>query len=126
VRLRRLMIFATLVLALALAVIISNTLRMILLARAEEVVLMRLLGAPEWFVRTPFLLEGLLLGAGAGLSAWILLWPLYTGVSDWFAQIHVDLHIQTILPPLFFGGAAVGGLGAWIATVRFHGGLDPS
>jgi len=115
---RKLAWFATAVLALAMAIIISNTLRMTLLARADEVQLMRLLGAREWFVRMPFLLEGMLLGAGAGLFSWILLWPLVFGASDWLSALHVDLHVFYLLPPLVFCGAVVGCLGAWIATAR--------
>ncbi len=125
-KLRRLMIFATLIVALALSVVVSNTLRMILLARAEEVVLMRLLGAREWFVRAPFLLEGGLLGAAAGVLAWILLWPVALDLSDWFSQMHVDLSILPMLPLLFLGGGAVGTLGALIATMRDRAGEVPT
>lgn len=114
----RLLWFITLILALAMAIIISNTLRMILLARADEVQLMRLLGANEWFVRMPFILEGMLLGASAGLLAWILLWPLIIGASSWFAALDVSLNGFILLLPLIFGGGIVGCLGAWIATMR--------
>lgn len=110
--------FATLILAAAMALVISNTLRMILLARADEIHLMRLLGAREWFVRMPFVLEGLLLGAGAGLSAWILLWPLVWGTQEWFAAAQVDLSVWGMIAPLLLGGSLVGGIGAMIATLR--------
>lgn len=115
---RKLAWFATAVLALAMAIIISNTLRMTLLARADEVQLMRLLGAREWFVRMPFLLEGTLLGGGAGLLSWILLWPLVFGASGWLSALEIDLHVFYLLLPLLFCGAVVGCLGAWIATAR--------
>jgi cell division transport system permease protein len=110
--------FASLILALAMALIISNTLRMTLLARVDEIHLMRLLGAREWFVRMPFILEGILLGAGAGLLAWLLLWPLVWVSGEWFAALQVDLSIWGLLLPLLFGGAFVGGLGAVIATAH--------
>jgi len=110
--------FATIILALAMALIVSNTLRMILLARAEEVHLMRLMGAKEWFVRLPFVLEGLLLGAGAGFSAWILMWPLIWFTSDWQNSLGVDLSGWILFLPLIFGGALVGALGALIATTN--------
>jgi len=118
VNIERLLWFITLILALAMAIIISNTLRMILLARADEVQLMRLLGANEWFVRMPFILEGMLLGAGAGFLAWLLLWPLILGASGWFAALDVSLNGFILLAPLFFGGGLVGCMGAWIATMR--------
>lgn len=109
---------ASLILALAMALIISNTLRMTLLARADEIHLMRLLGAREWFVRMPFIFEGILLGAGAGILAWLLLWPLVWTTSDWFAALQVDLSAWGLLLPLLIGGGLVGGMGSVIATAR--------
>ncbi|MDQ6954539.1 MAG: permease-like cell division protein FtsX [Mariprofundaceae bacterium] len=110
--------FATVLLILAMSLIVSNTLRMILLARADEVHLMRLMGAKEWFVRMPFVLEGMLLGATAGLLAWLLLWPWVWGSSEWLADSAIELHIASLLFPLLAGGAFLGCLGALIATAR--------
>jgi len=111
---------ASLLLALAMAVIISNTLRMLLLARADEVQLMRLLGAQEWFVRMPFVLEGSLLGAISGLLAWLLCWPVILGADRWLEGTGISLHGFFLLLPLLFGGACVGTLGALIATARLR------
>jgi len=110
--------FVTWVAALAMAVVISNTLRMMLLSRADEVCLMRLLGAEEWFVRMPFVLEGMLLGTGAGLLGWGLLWPVAMGAEDWLAALDVRLDLASMVWPLLAGGVASGGLGAWIATLQ--------
>jgi len=110
--------FASIVLALAMALIISNTLRMTLLARADEIHLMRLLGAKEWFVRMPFILEGMALGAAAGIAAWLLLWPIIWGSSAWLLTMQVDLNLWILLPALLLGGSLVGTLGAVIATAR--------
>jgi len=110
--------FASLILALAMALIISNTLRMMLLARADEIHLMRLMGAKEWFVRMPFILEGMLLGGIAGIAAWILLWPLLLGTGEWLEMLQVDLNMWVLLLPLLLGGALVGAFGALVATAR--------
>jgi len=117
-RVERLLLFGTLIMALAMIIIISNTLRMTLLARADEVQLMRLLGAGELFVRMPFMLEGGLLGAGAGLLAWLLLWPPIIAVGDWLQQLNADVSGFALFLPLLFGGALVGWLGALLATTR--------
>jgi len=117
-QLQSLLWFGTLVMGLAMVIIISNTLRMILLARADEVQLMRLLGADEWFVRLPFVLEGGLLGALAGLLAWLLLWPLLWVVGDWLIQLNIELSVLILLLPLLLGGALAGCLGALLATMR--------
>jgi len=110
--------FCTLGMALAMIIIISNTLRMILLARADEVQLMRLLGAGEWFVRMPFLLEGGLLGGAAGLLAWLLQWPALFAVGNWLLQLHAEVSGFTLLLPLLLGGMLIGCLGALLATIR--------
>ncbi|MDQ6986389.1 MAG: FtsX-like permease family protein [Mariprofundaceae bacterium] len=117
-QLQSLLWFGTLVMGLAMVIIISNTLRMILLARADEVQLMRLLGADEWFVRLPFVLEGGLLGALAGLLAWLLLWPLLWVVGDWLIQLDIEVSVLVLLLPLLLGGALAGCLGALLATMR--------
>lgn len=115
---RQLVWFVTIILALAMALIVSNTLRMTLLARADEVHLMRLLGAKEWFVRMPFILEGTLLGGGAAVLAWLLLWPLVLGLSSWADNMGIALSPFALLLPLIIGGALVGCLGATIATAK--------
>ncbi len=110
--------FATLILGLAMALIVSNTLRMVLLARAEEVYLMRLMGAKEWFVRLPFILEGVVLGVSAGFVAWVLMWPLIWLTSEWQASLGIALGGWVMFLPLLLGGAVVGGLGAVVATTH--------
>ena len=120
-RIERLLWFATLIMGLAMIIVISNTLRMILLARSDEVRLMRLLGAEEYFVRLPFVLEGGLLGGLAGLLAWALLWPPVMLLGGWFAQLHMHLGVAALLAPLVLGGGLVGCLGALLATVSMAG-----
>jgi len=110
--------FVSLLLGLAMALIISNTLRMILLARADEIHLMRLMGAKEWFVRMPFVLEGALLGGVAGILAWALLWPWLWGLQTWLHAASLSLHIGVLFMPQLLGGALLGALGAAIATTK--------
>jgi cell division transport system permease protein len=53
--------------------LISNTIRLSLFARRREIEVMKLVGATDWFIRWPFLLEGVLMGAFGGLAAIALL-----------------------------------------------------
>jgi cell division transport system permease protein len=55
-------------------IIIGSTIRMAVLARAREISIMRLVGATDGFVRSPFLIEGLLKGTLGGLLALLLTW----------------------------------------------------
>ena len=69
-------------LLLAAALLILNTIRMAIFARRREVAVMKLVGATNWFIRVPFMLEGMVQGLiGAGL-AWLLVWGGRTVIQD--------------------------------------------
>ncbi len=108
------------IVAFAIAIIISNTLRITMIARADEIELMRLLGAREWFVRMPFVLEGMVVGIGAGMLAWGLVWPLVFASADWLNAAGIHLHAVGLLPFLMVSGGAVGCIGALLATARIN------
>lgn len=59
-------------LALAVLVIIGNTIRLDIEARREEIEVMKLIGAPHSFIRRPFLYSGFWFGLGGGLLAWLM------------------------------------------------------
>ena len=60
---------ATLVLLIASILLISNTIRLSIFSRRREIEVMKLVGATNWFVRGPFMLEGLICGLGGSLLA---------------------------------------------------------
>jgi len=60
-------------LILASVLLVSNTIRLSLFARRREVEVMKLVGATDWFIRWPFVLEGVFLGALGGILAVLLL-----------------------------------------------------
>jgi cell division transport system permease protein len=60
-------------LILASILLVSNTIRLSLFARRREVEVMKLVGATDWFIRWPFVLEGVFLGALGGVLAILLL-----------------------------------------------------
>jgi cell division transport system permease protein len=76
---------------LAIVFIIANTIKLTVLARQDELYIMRLVGATEGFIRTPFLIEGMLQGLMGGIVALFVLWIGYLLLST-----HVEL-------PLGFG-----------------------
>jgi cell division transport system permease protein len=66
-------ILATLILLVASILLISNTIRLSIFSRRREIEVMKLVGATNWFVRGPFMLEGLICGLGGSILAVILL-----------------------------------------------------
>lgn len=63
----------TIIIALVVLYIIINTIRLTVFARRKEIEIMKLVGATDWFIRWPFLLEGIFLGLGAALISVIVL-----------------------------------------------------
>jgi cell division transport system permease protein len=64
---------ATIVLLIAATLLIANTIRLSIFSRRREIEVMKLVGATNWFVRGPFMVEGLLCGlAGAVLAIFLL------------------------------------------------------
>jgi len=63
--------------AVVAVVIIGTTIRMTVLQRAKEIAIMRLVGAGDWFIRGPFLLEGAIKGLLGGALAVVLCWVGY-------------------------------------------------
>ena len=63
------MAFLALLLILASVLLISNTIRLSLFARRREVEVMKLVGATDWFIRWPFVIEGIIVGAMGGIAA---------------------------------------------------------
>ncbi len=86
-------------LTIASILLIANTIRLSLFARRREVEVMKLVGATDWFIRWPFVIEGVLVGAAGAVIAIVVL-----------AVAKVAL-----LDPLFSGWALVGG----VRTIAF-------
>jgi cell division transport system permease protein len=64
---------AVAILLASAALLIANTIRLSIFARRREIEVMKLVGATNWFVRGPFMIEGLLTGVGGALLAIVLL-----------------------------------------------------
>lgn len=58
--------------------IISNTVKLAMFARREEISIQKIVGATNWFIRWPFVIEGMIIGLIAGGLAFLAEWALYT------------------------------------------------
>ncbi|SHI98018.1 permease-like cell division protein FtsX [Propionispora hippei] len=113
-------------LALAALFIISNTIRITVFARRKEIGIMKYVGATDWFIRWPFLIEGMILGFGGALVAVLLLSQTYGALVS---QIYQSLAFLPVIPQypfinhislfLLVVGAVIGALGSTISLKKF-------
>lgn len=66
--------------------IISNTIRITMFSRKLEISIMKAVGATNWFIRWPFMIEGMILGTISGIVSMGVLWGLYAVAEKVFAQ----------------------------------------
>jgi len=107
-------LFLAVALGAAAVALIANTIHMAIYSRREEIEIMNLVGASNWFVRTPFLLEGAIEGfIGAGLAVAVVVAGLrvagnqLTDLPEWInIQIQSEYLLQTGVLVLIFGVVA--------------------
>jgi cell division transport system permease protein len=115
------------VLAVASVFIIFNVIRLTVLARRDEIAIMRLVGATAGFIRGPFLVEGMLQGALGAIAALGILYAAHLGLSDYAARSGsalADLLSARFLPAgrsasLAAGGLLIGLTGSALSLRRF-------
>lgn len=116
-----------LLLAGAIAFIIGNTIRLAVYARRDEIAILELVGATASFIRTPFLVEGVLWGLGGGLLASALLYlahlvvapSLNQRLSAFLGEFELLLFSAPLSLLLILAGMMIGLLGAATALRRF-------
>jgi cell division transport system permease protein len=121
-------------LALAVLLVIGNTIRLEIQNRRDEIVVTKLIGATNGFVRRPFLYSGVWYGIlGAGI-AWLLVeggfWLLSGPVTRLAGLYQSDFSLDTLPLPLLGllagGGLLLGLLGSWLAVGRHLRAIEPS
>ena len=122
------MVVLSLVLLLSASLLILNTIRMAIFARRREVAVMKLVGATNWFIRVPFMLEGMVQGLAGAAVAFGVVVAIRSGI-EWLVH-HYDLGLldQVVVSSrdaiatgsmILLIGAAVGGIGSFVAVRRF-------
>lgn len=106
--------------ALVSIVIIGVTIRITVLQRAREIHIMRLVGATDWFIRGPFLLEGAIKGLLGGIAALVLCGLVFAGFKSQGLGLGVGLGFfnvgQSLLLLLF--GTLLGLTGSLVSVSR--------
>jgi len=113
-------------LTLSAGFLIATTIRMSVFARRREIGIMKILGATNWFVRFPFILEGIVLGLTGGLLAILVVDLGYLSlinklkISLPFIQlVNEPRIILYILGSMMGLGVLIGALGSWFSLRKF-------
>ena len=118
-------IFIGIVLCLGVLFILTNTIKLAIYARKEEIEIQKLVGASDWFVKKPFVFEGVAIGAAGGTGSVLILFLGYLIFAT--KKIHflglmtldfVFLPVEYIFLLLFIG-IALGVVSSLIAVARF-------
>jgi cell division transport system permease protein len=116
---------ATLVLVIASVLLISNTIRLSIFSRRREIEVMKLVGATNWFVRGPFMLEGLICGvAGALLAIFFLVLGKTIALPAILPHLSGDADVHAMAFPvvalvLLAAGLGLGAVGSGLTIRRF-------
>ncbi len=122
-----------LLLALGVLLVVVNSIRLHIESRRDEILVVKLVGATDAFVRRPFLYTGLVYGLVGGLIAWLLVsggvWLLagpISGLANLYGSgFRLDGPGFTYLIGLAGGAALLGLTGAWLAVARHISAIQP-
>ena len=115
----------TVLLVLASILLIANTIRLSLYARRREVEVMKLVGATDWFIRWPFVIEGMIVGSAGALVAIALLGATKIALLDQLASHWTliaaprTIAFSVLVAVLLAAGALVSALGSGLSLRRF-------
>lgn len=108
--------------------LISNTIRITIFSRSTEIEIMKLVGATNWFIRWPFLIEGALIGLIGALVPAAVLWFLYESIYEtasgflsgtYFTLLPPDPFLYQLILLLVVIGVAIGAIGSSFSMRRF-------
>ena len=106
--------------------LIMNTIKLAVYSRRREVGIMKFVGATDWFIRWPFVIEGMIIGAVGSLLATAILYFIYRGVFGFIASnllianlVPVSFVLTTLLGGFLLGGILVGAIGSIAALRKF-------
>jgi cell division transport system permease protein len=124
---------ATVLLGLAVAILIGNTIRLEIQNRSAEIEVTKLVGGTDGFIRRPFLYLGLCYGLGGAILAYLLILVTLAILRPSVGALATLYHSQFALAGLSWrdagvlvgGGALLGWAGAWLAAARHLRAVEP-
>lgn len=114
------------ILVLVSLFLISNTIKLTVYSRRREIGIMKFVGATDWFIRWPFIIEGMIMGLVGGVIAFGVVYSAYRVI---YADVTQSMFYAELVTPQYvlqnfswqFGvtGLVIGALGSFIALKRF-------
>ncbi|WP_077864472.1 permease-like cell division protein FtsX [Clostridium saccharobutylicum] len=106
--------------------LIMNTTKLTVYSRRREVGIMKFVGATDWFIRWPFVIEGMVIGLVGSILSCILLFFTYKWLFSWIAShmvfvtlVSTSYVLTSLLWQFIIGGVIVGGIASVIALRKF-------
>ncbi len=115
----------TVLLVCASLLLIGNTIRLSIYTRRREIEVMRLVGATRWFIRWPFMIEGVVVGILGGAIAILVLWigkvTVVDPLADKFALMNAQdsMSFAALVGCLFLAAILVSAIGSGLTMRRF-------
>lgn len=119
--------FAALIILIPICLLlIGNTIKLAVYSRRREVNIMKFVGATDWFIRWPFIIEGIIIGVVGAILSSALLIPLYNLVynklSSDIAMINLvtpSYIVMNVLWIFILSGTLIGGIGSILSIRKF-------
>ncbi|MEA4891559.1 MAG: permease-like cell division protein FtsX [Peptococcaceae bacterium] len=112
--------------SIAAVFLISTSIRITVFSRRDEIDIMRLVGATNWYIRWPFLIEGVFIGLIGALLACVLLYFGYRGIVGYVSEhlafvplLTDNLALLGMARGILIFGASLGLLGSFLSVIRY-------
>ncbi len=130
---RRAVLIISLLFSFAVLLIVGNTIRLDIQSRYQEIIVTKLIGATDAFIRRPFLYSGVWYGLFGGLLAWIIVELSAMAIAGPWQRLGLlyrsDLPLVTFSPGDFMiligTSTALGLIGSWLAVARHLSEIEP-
>ncbi|MGK0466803.1 MAG: cell division transport system permease protein [Clostridium sp.] len=109
--------------------LIGNTIKLTVYSRKKEIGIMKYVGATDWFIRWPFIIEGMMLGISGAIVSTGILYYVYRMVFGKFSNTLIEFLGFTLINPQFIlgtvlwqfmiGGLIIGAIGSVISIRKF-------
>ncbi len=117
------------ILILVSIIVVSNTIKLTVFNRSDEIIIMKYVGATNWFIRAPFLLEGILIGFFSAIISSGLIVAIYASVKQFIGADVLSILSVSLVPLGFLAfnlvlifialGISIGAWGSMISMRRF-------